>query len=234
MNTAIIIAGGSGHRMGQDIPKQFINVYDKPVLIYTLEGFQRHPLIDAIEVVCIDGWHDVLWAYAKQFNISKLHGIVPGGATRFLSTKAGMLSLGDVADDDVLIVHDAVRPLVATESISDMIRVCREHDNAMTVLDCADTMYLKKTPESTAQVVERSGLVRGQTPECVSGRRMREMYARAEEQGVEIDSISALQVALGWEIHFAKGSERNIKLTRTEDIELFKALLATERDEWLK
>ena len=69
MNVAVIIAGGSGQRMGQDIPKQFINVYDKPVLIYTLESFQRNDLIDAIEVVCIDGWHNVLWAYAKQFNI---------------------------------------------------------------------------------------------------------------------------------------------------------------------
>ena len=81
MNIAVIIAGGSGHRMGQDIPKQFINVYDKPILIYTLEGFQRHPLIDAIEVVCIDGWHDVLMAYPKQFGISKLTWIIPGGST---------------------------------------------------------------------------------------------------------------------------------------------------------
>ena len=72
MNVAVIIAGGSGQRMGQDIPKQFINVYDKPVLIYTLESFQRNDLIDAIEVVCIDGWHNVLWAYAKQFNITKV------------------------------------------------------------------------------------------------------------------------------------------------------------------
>ena len=76
-NIAIIIAGGSGHRMGQDIPKQFINVYDKPILIYTLESFQKHPQIDAIEVVCIDGWHDILWAYAKQFNI-ELQGICIG------------------------------------------------------------------------------------------------------------------------------------------------------------
>ena len=69
MNIAVIIAGGSGHRMGQDIPKQFINVYDKPILIYTLESFQKHPQIDAIEVVCIEGWHDIVWAYARQFNI---------------------------------------------------------------------------------------------------------------------------------------------------------------------
>ena len=234
MNTVVLLAGGMGSRMGQDIPKQFIHVNNIPVIVYTLLALEKHPEIDAVQAVCIEGWERVLAGYVKQFNIEKLRGIVPGGATRFLSTKAGMMALENVADDDVLIVHDAVRPLVAPESISDMIRICKEHDNAMTVLDCADTMYLRQTPNSTGQVVERAGLVRGQTPECVSGRRMREMYARAAEQGVEIDSISALQVALGWQIYFAKGSERNIKLTRTEDIDMFKALLATERDEWLK
>ena len=76
MNYALIIAGGSGNRMGQDIPKQFINVYDKPVLIYTLESFQRHPMVDAIDVVCLDGWHDVLRAYANQFNITKLQDAI--------------------------------------------------------------------------------------------------------------------------------------------------------------
>ena len=234
MNIVVLLAGGMGSRMGQDIPKQFIHVNNIPIIIYTLLLLERHPKIDAVQAVCIEGWETVLSGYVKQFNITKLRGIVPGGATRFLSTKAGMMALGEVADDDVLIVHDAVRPLVSAESISDMIRICREHDNAMTVLDCADTMYLRQSPDSTGQVVERAGLVRGQTPECVSGRRMREMYARAAEQGVEIDSISALQVALGWRIYFARGSERNIKLTRTEDIDLFKALLATERDDWLK
>ena len=234
MNTVVLLAGGMGSRMGQDIPKQFIHVNNIPVIVYTLLALEKHPEVDAIQAVCIRGWEVVLSGYAEQFNISKLRGIVSGGATRFLSTKAGMMALRDVADDDVLIVHDAVRPLVAADSISDMIRVCKEHDNAMTILDCADTMYLRQSPDSTSQVVERAGLVRGQTPECVSGRRMKEMYARAAEQGVEIDSISALQVALGWRIYFARGSERNIKLTRAEDIDLFKALLATERDEWLK
>ncbi len=234
MNIVVLLAGGMGNRMGQDIPKQFIHVNNIPIIIYTLLALESHPEIDAVQAVCIEGWEQVLAGYVKQFNIGKLRGIVPGGATRFLSTKAGMMALGGVADDDVLIVHDAVRPLVAAESISDMIRVCHEHGNAMTVLDCADTMYLRQTPGSTSRVVERAGLVRGQTPECVSGRRMREMYARAAEQGLEIDSISALQVALGWQIYFAKGSERNIKLTRTEDIDMFKAMLATERDEWLK
>ena len=93
MNIAVIIAGGSGNRMGQDIPKQFINVYDKPVLIYTLESFQHHPQIDAIELVCIDGWHDVVWAYGKQFGITKLKWIVSGGSTGQESIRNGIYAL---------------------------------------------------------------------------------------------------------------------------------------------
>ena len=128
MNTVVLLAGGMGSRMGQDIPKQFIHVNNIPVIIYTMLALENHPEVDAIQAVCIRGWELVLSGYAEQFNISKLRGIVSGGATRFLSTKAGMMALGDVADDDVLIVHDAVRPLVSAESISDMIRICREHD----------------------------------------------------------------------------------------------------------
>ena len=234
MNIALILAGGTGARMGQDIPKQFIHVNNIPVMIYTLRAFQQHAEIDRIQVVCIDGWEAVLRGYAQQFNITKLADVVPGGATRFASTLMGMESLGAVHDDDVIIVHDAVRPLVTMEAISDTIRVCKQEGNSMSILDCVDTMYARTEQGFTSETVERSGLVRGQTPEAVNGRRMREMYALAEQKGLQLDSISALQIALGMEIHFAQGSERNIKLTRTEDIDLFKAMLQTERDEWLK
>ena len=101
-NVGLLIAGGSGNRMHQDIPKQFINVYDKPVLLYTLEGFQKHPQIDAIEVVCIDGWHDVLWAYAKQFDITKLKWVVSGGSTGQESIRNGVFNLeGKIDDNDI-------------------------------------------------------------------------------------------------------------------------------------
>lgn len=234
MNIGLVLAGGMGSRMGQDIPKQFIHVNNVPVIIYTLLAFQQHPQIDRIQVVCVAGWESILQGYALQFNITKLTGISVGGDTRFLSTKKGMHDLGTVADDDVIIVHDAVRPLVTAESIADTIRVCKENGNSMTILDCADTMYLKERNSYTSQVVERSNVVRGQTPEAVTGKFMRAMYLDAEKENLQIDSISALQVALGRNISFAQGSERNIKLTRTEDIDLFKALLTTTRDEWLK
>ena len=144
-----------------------------------------------------------------------------------------MESLGEVRDDDVIIVHDSVRPLVTAESLSDTIAVCRSYGTSMTILECADTMYERTNGAYTSREVLRSTLVRGQTPEAVTGRRMREMYAAADERGIRMDSISAMQNALGWNIHFAKGSERNIKLTSTEDIELFKALLSMKKDEWL-
>lgn len=234
MNIALVLAGGMGARMGQDIPKQFIHVNNRPIIIYTLLALQLHPEIDQIVAACVDGWEKILQGYAQQFNITKLVGITTGGTTRYDSTRRGMKALAEVADDDVIVVHDAVRPLVTTEALSDTIRVCRRFGNSMTVLECVDTMYVKTDAVYTSEVIERSQLVRGQTPEAVTGARMREMYAAADAKGIHLDSISAMQNALGWDIHFAQGAERNIKLTRTEDIELFKALLMTEKDEWLK
>ena len=126
MNIALIIAGGSGQRMGQDIPKQFINVFDKPVLIYTLEGFQKHPQIDAIEVVCIDGWHDILWAYAKQFNITKLKWVISGGNSGQESIRNGVYNLEDkCSSEDTIIIHDGIRPLVEPSVLSDVISKCK-------------------------------------------------------------------------------------------------------------
>ena len=233
MHIALVLAGGSGSRMGQDIPKQFIHVNNRPIIIYTLAMLQAQACIDRIVVVCVEGWEQVLRGYAAQFNITKLTDIVPGGGTRYDSTRRGMEAL-QAADDDVIVVHDAVRPLVTAESLADVVRVCAQYDNAMAVIDCVDTMYARTTPTATSEVVERANLVRGQTPEAVTGRRMREMYARADARGLQLDSISALQNALGWAIHFAQGSPRNLKLTRVEDIDLFKALLVTEREDWLK
>lgn len=135
MNYALIIAGGSGNRMGQDIPKQFINVYDKPVLIYTLESFQRHPMVDAIEVVCLDGWHEVLWAYARQFNITKLQAVVAGGNSAQESIRNGVYDLESKAsDDDIIIIHDGIRPLVDDTVLTDVIQKAMQYGNGVTSL----------------------------------------------------------------------------------------------------
>ena len=157
-NIAIIIAGGSGHRMGQDIPKQFINVYDKPILIYTLESFQKHPQIDAIEVVCIDGWHDILWAYAKQFNIDKLKWVVSGGSTGKESIRYGVYSMeGKANPDDTVIVHDGIRPLVETSVLTDVISKCKQYGNAVTSMPYNEQIFVvdKENEATTTQYIPR-------------------------------------------------------------------------------
>ena len=126
MNRAIIIAGGVGKRMNQEIPKQFINVYDKPVIMYTLQGFQEHPQIDEIGVVCIEGWEDVVWAYAKQYGIDKLKWIIKGGNTAQESIRNGVYYLESIGcdKDDIVVIHDGIRPLIEPSVLSDVINKC--------------------------------------------------------------------------------------------------------------
>lgn len=238
MNTAIIIAGGSGSRMGQDIPKQFINVYDKPVLIYTLEGFQKHPEIDAIEVVCIDGWHDVLWAYAKQFGIDKLQWVVPNGSTAQESIRNGLIGLKEYCkEDDIVIVHDGIRPMVDEYVLSDIIIKCKKYGNAVTALPYNEQIFVADDEESTTKYIPRETLRRVSTPQAYTYGKLFRAYEKAfsEQIGIQAGTYAnTLMVELGERLYFAAGSEKNIKLTTKDDLELFKAYMKMERDRWLK
>ena len=134
-NVALIIAGGSGARMHQDIPKQFLTVNERPVIVYTLEAFQRHAEIDAIAVVCIEGWDQVLWAYARQFNISKLKYVIPGGSNGQGSIRNGVFELEKhFAPEDIVLVHDAIRPMVSAETA----RQSEENTDAAGISDRQD------------------------------------------------------------------------------------------------
>ena len=228
MNIAIIIAGGSGHRMGQDIPKQFINVYDKPVIIYTLEGFQRHPQIDAIEVVCIDGWHEVLWAYAHQFNISKLKWIVSGGNTGQESIRNGVFNLeGKVNPDDVIIIHDGIRPLVDESVLTDVILKAQKFGNAVTSLPYNEQIFVVNPEDenTTKQYIPRETLRRVSTPQAYRFDKLDWGYHEAFEKEIGIYGsayTNTMMVELGETLHFAAGSDKNIKLTTKDDLEMFK------------
>jgi len=240
MNIAIIIAGGSGHRMGQDIPKQFINVYDKPVIIYTLEGFQRHPQIDAIEVVCIDGWHEVLWAYAHQFNISKLKWIVSGGNTGQESIRNGVFNLeGKVNPDDVIIIHDGIRPLVDESVLTDVILKAQKFGNAVTSLPYNEQIFVVNPEDenTTKQYIPRETLRRVSTPQAYRFDKLDWGYHEAFEKEIGIYGsayTNTMMVELGETLHFAAGSDKNIKLTTKDDLEMFKGYLRKDKDNWLK
>lgn len=237
-NIALLIAGGRGSRMHQDIPKQFINVYDKPVIIYTLEAFQRHPNIDAIELVCLDGWQDIVSAYARQFNITKLQYIVPGGETGQESIRNGVYNLEGRCDrEDIVIIHDGIRPLVDHTVLSDVIIKCRQYGNAVTSLPYNEQIFIADDELSTVQYIPRETLRRVSTPQAYKFGLLDDKYHEAFERGVGIQGSSytnTMMVELGVRLYFAAGSEKNIKLTTRDDIELFKAYLGRDRDAWLK
>lgn len=236
MKIGMLIAGGSGNRMHQDIPKQFLTVNEKPVIVYTLEAFQNHPEIDDIIVVCIQGWEHVLWAYAKQFNITKLRSVILGGKNGQDSIRNGVFELEKTYDsEDLVLIHDAIRPMVSAEIISDNIRVASQYGNAVTVIPCAEAMIQTENGVVSTGSYPRSHLKRTQTPQAFRIGQICDLHRRALEAEIT-DSIASctLMIELGEQVFFSVGSEKNIKLTTVEDIDIFKALLMARRSEWLK
>lgn len=229
MNTAIILAGGTGQRMHQEIPKQFINVNDKPLIIYTLEAFQKHPQIDSILVVCIDGWHDILKAYARQNHISKLKWVISGGSTGQESIRNGVFALeNECKEDDIVVIHDGIRPLVDENVLSDVIVKCGIYGNAVTSLPYNEQIFVKKDEETTEQYIPRETLRRVSTPQAYKYGTLLRSYKRAFEEKIGIYGSSytnTMMTDLGETLHFAAGSDKNIKITTEDDLELFKALL---------
>lgn len=238
MNIAVIIAGGSGRRTGQKIPKQFINIYDKPIIIYTLEGFQRHPDIDAIEVVCLEGWHDILRAYARQYDITKLKWIVSGGDSGQESIRNGVFNLKDKCQpNDVIIIHDGIRPMIDEDVLSDVIVTCKKYGNAVTSLPYNEQIFRIKDEETTEEYIPRETLRRVMTPQAYKFEKLYWAYEKAFRENIGIHGSSytnTMMVDLGEILHFASGSNKNIKITTADDFELFKALLSTKKSSWLK
>ncbi len=236
MNIGLIIAGGSGQRMHQNIPKQFLTVDERPVIVYTLEAFQKHSDIDAIAVVCIDGWENMLWAYANQFNITKLKHVIPGGKNGQDSIRNGVYELEKhYSKDDIVLIHDAIRPMVSQEIISDCIVKTQQNGCAIAVIPCAEAMVITQDQETSTECYPRDELKRTQTPQGFSIGKICDLHRRALEAGITNSVASVtLMIEMGEKVYFSAGSEKNIKLTTIEDIDIFKALLNVKRSNWLK
>ena len=228
-NIALIIAGGTGSRMRQSIPKQFINVNDKPIIIYTLHAFQQHPNIDAIEVVCLSGWENILQAYAKQFNINKLKWIVPGGSTGQESIRNGVFALENIAEpEDIIIIHDGIRPLVDESVLSDVIIKCGQYGNAVSSMPYNEQIFIIDDENSSSRYIPRETLRRVSTPQAYKFALLNSKYHEAFEKGIGIYGSSytnTMMADLGVKLYFAAGSEKNIKITTKDDLDLFKIYL---------
>ncbi|WP_413538297.1 IspD/TarI family cytidylyltransferase [Enterococcus malodoratus] len=229
MITALIIAGGVGKRMGQDIPKQFITIEGKPIIIYTLESFEHHPLVDRVLVVCKSGWEETLWGYIKEYDLEKVQWIISGGSKGQESINNGVQFLKEYSDDnDTIIIHDGIRPLVDEIVLSDVIVKCQEHGNGVTSLPYNEQIFLKDTEETTKQYIDRNTLRRVSTPQAYQFGKLSWAYDKAIKENIGMTDSSytnTMMVELGETLYFAAGSDKNIKLTTQDDLELFKAYL---------
>lgn len=234
MNIAILTAAGVGSRLNQDVPKQFLCINDKPLIVYTMEQFQQHPEIDGIAVVCLDGWQEMLKAYAKQFGISKLRWIFKGGETGMLSIQNAVFGLeNEIQKDDIVLVQDGIRVNTNERIISDCIRVTKEKGNAIAAIPIAEAPFYMENDSLTE--LDRNKLLRTQTPHGIPYGMLRSLHIKANEKGIK-DTVATctLLAELGYPVHFFDGAETNFKITTYDDIEIFKALLTAQKVSWRK
>ena len=230
MNIALIIAGGKGSRTGQEIPKQYLTVNDKPIIVYALENVQNMAEIDSIVVVASKGWEDFVLSYAKQFAISKLETIVFGGETRHQSIFNGLKYIFDKYEDgDVVAITDAVRPLVPQKVFANSIKVVKEKGCCTLAVDrCADSMFSSIGGEEVEGLMDRDALYKGQTPECGDVKTLKENYSFAEKNNIQNITPTELSIKCGKKVELINGSAKSFKITTKEDIEIFKAILGVK------
>lgn len=236
MNIALLLAGGSGTRTEQDVPKQFFNVYEKPIIIYTLEAFQRHPDIDGIIVSCLDGWHEILRSYAREAGITKLQRVVRGGENGQASARNALRELKDIcSDEDIVIIHDAIRPMVSGDIISDCIVKCRQYGSGLAAMRCQETIVETQDGIKGDTSISRNDIMRVQTPQAYHYGRVMGAHEKALQMGItNAVYTNTLMLELGETLYFSKGSEKNIKITTMDDVDIFKALYRIEREDWVK
>ena len=228
MNVAIITAGGIGSRIHQEIPKQFLHVNNKPIIIYTLEAFQKNPSIDAIIVAVLDRWEEILWAYSKQFNITKLKWVVVGGATGQESIYNCISKLQEegLGEDTIVTIHDGNRALVSQDIITDSLAVYKRYGSAVAAIPCVEAVFRSKDGLISDVSIDREELFRTQTPHTYSLGKLLWAHDQAKEKGITNTAATCvLMNKLGEKVYFSMGSEINLKITTPDDLEIFKGLI---------
>lgn len=227
-NYAVILAGGTGSRMGNaNKPKQFIDVYGKPIIAYTLETFSLHPEIDKIIIVTLNEWHDYIKALVRKFELNKVIAIVEGGETRQQSVYAAIQYLENGSDDkDIILVHDAVRPLISQKIIGENISFAKQYGAVDTVVPSADTIVQSLDKKKIENIPEREQYFLGQTPQSFQYSILKSAHENFIKNGqIETTDDCKLVIHLGHPVMLTLGDKLNFKITTFEDLTLFKALL---------
>ena len=224
MNYVIILAGGIGSRLGAKLPKQFIEVFGKPINSYTMEHFQNHPDIDAIELVCVDGYQNQLTEIVEKYNITKVIKIVTGGSEYERSIMNGVRGLDGIAKpNDIIMIHWAAAPFITEDIITDNLRVCKQKGNAIS--SCYSyLLYGTNDGDCAKKNINRESFMTLSAPQSFLYSVIKDIYKRVEEQNL-FDKVEAHTTAfmteLGVPIYFSKGKHSNIKITTKEDVDSF-------------
>ena len=234
MNIGVIFAGGVGKRMNSRVkPKQFINVYGKPIIIHTLEVFEEHEEIDGIVVACLKDWIPYLEELLEKFNIKKVKKIVPGGSSGQESIYNGLVAAEELAagEKSVVLIHDGVRPLIYHRTISDNIASVKEHGSAITSVTVKETVLVVSKDNSIDSVPKREDTRLARAPqsfyldEIIGAHRK----AIAENRFDFIDSCSMMQY-YGKKLYLIEGPQENIKITTPDDFYTMRALLDAKEE----
>lgn len=224
MNTALILAGGTGSRFGGDIPKQYLEVKGKPIIAYCLCTFEAHSRIDAIQVVAEEEWRPLIREWAG----GKLRGFSRPGRNRQLSVLNGLADiLGYAAETDTVLIHDAARPLVSRELITECLDGCLEHEGIMPALPVKDTVYYGADGRIES-LLERSKVIAGQAPEAFRLGLYYEANRRLlPDKILAVNGSAEPAVMAGMDVRYISGDERNLKITTMADLERFRQILET-------
>lgn len=238
MNIALIVAAGSGSRMGNaDKPKQFLPIYGKPLMIHTIEAFEVHDEIDAIVVVTNEAYIDQVKVWCKQYDLGKIKAVVAGGDSRQISVHNGLHAVKAISKDpsnDIVLIHDAARPLISQRIITDNIRVCEKYDAVDTVIKASDTIVRSVNEETISDIPARNELYQGQTPQSFKLSLILDAheYVKTHEVNNVTDDCK-LVLSLGKEVRLVEGSKQNFKITTFDDLMMLKALLKIGKTEVL-
>ncbi len=226
INTALIFAGGTGVRMNsRSKPKQFLELHGKPIIVYTLEHFEYHPQIDNIVVVCLQGWIDELKTLLTHFDIQKVTAIVPGGSTGHDSIFNGLTAMADFTkDDDIVLIHDGVRPFITEELISNNIKAAQKYGTSITAEPAMESIVQSKDGEKIDAVPNRNSLYIAKAPQSFRYGLIVKVYQKAQAEGIKSIDSSHLLSLYGYEMHLVKSTPNNIKITTPTDFYIFRAL----------
>ena len=231
-NYVILLAGGRGKRMHSETPKQFLEVSGTPIIVYSIENFQRNALIDKILVVCIKDWIGHLQELVKKYSLTKVEWIIEGGETGHDSIRNGVFFLKDkISPNDFIIVHDAVRPVLPQKAINEVIRVAQENGNASSTVACHPPIVYTEDFKSGITDIDREHVMLTASPQAYQFSLALKCYEQAEQENRhDFTFTSSLLIHCGERVYFAKGTTSNIKITQKEDIALFEALLTIPED----